>query len=410
MRSSSRESKVRMITLVVEDSSSTMADESRPVLHSSTFTDHVSDNTTQTTVNMTNLKLHIPSPTIGYTNTTDKTFTPCTTKIPLVYHPKYNISFFSLEKILHAFDAQKYGKVFNTLSSFNRFTLQQCYSPEHEVTHNDLQVVHTRGYLQSLSASRVVAKIAEVPPLAIFPNALIQWCMLSPMRYAVQGTILASQLALQHGWGINLGGGYHHAKAHKGEGFCVYADIPLAIRKLQLNHQIQSAMIIDLDAHQGNGLPAVFLHPSQSSADEVCYEANDHIHIFDMYNGDIYPQDHQAAGYVTFDYPLRKKTKDESYLTTLCDALPSAIETCHPDIVFYNAGTDIYEADPLGALSISKTGIVVRDEIVFRLCRDRKIPIVMVLSGGYTLESAKIIAESLQNLHDKGLIQLSLDA
>jgi histone deacetylase 11 len=85
----------------------------------------------------------------------------------------------------------------------------------------------------------------------------------------------------------------------------------------------------------------------------------------------------------------------------------SAIANESPNIIFYNAGTDIYEDDPLGALSITKEGIIARDEMIFQACRSHNIPIVMVLSGGYTKQSAEIIAESLYNLHDKQLISLN---
>lgn len=52
-------------------------------------------------------------------------------------------------------------------------------------------------------------------------------------------------------------------------------------------------------------------------------------------------------------------------------------------MVIYNAGTDCMHGDPLGRLNISPQGIVMRDEAVFQECFDAKVPIVMVLSGGY---------------------------
>ena len=61
-----------------------------------------------------------------------------------------------------------------------------------------------------------------------------------------------------------------------------------------------------------------------------------------------------------------------------------AFEKFTPDLVIYNAGTDCMQGDPLGGLSISPQGIIQRDELVFRYCREvNQVPIVMVLSGGY---------------------------
>lgn len=64
------------------------------------------------------------------------------------------------------------------------------------------------------------------------------------------GTILAARLALTSGWAINIGGGFHHASRSKGGGFCIYADITLALTFLFVNQLISKAMIVDLDAHQ----------------------------------------------------------------------------------------------------------------------------------------------------------------
>ena len=51
-------------------------------------------------------------------------------------------------------------------------------------------------------------------------------------------------------------------------------------------------------------------------------------------------------------------------------------------------------------------GIISRDEIVFEACRRAKIPVVMVTSGGYQMNNARIIADSILNLRDKDLLSL----
>ena len=167
---------------------------------------------------------------------------------------------------------------------------------------------------------------------------------------------------------------------------------------------VERVLIVDLDAHQGNGLPSVYFQPNDTEAVDD-YQQN--IAIFDMYNRDIYPGDRNARQYITYCYPLPISTKDKEYLTILAEELPKCIAEFQPDLIYYNAGTDIYEEDSLGRLAISSNGIIARDEIVFQLCHHTHIPVVMVLSGGYTLASANIITMSLENLHQKNLIQLS---
>lgn len=73
------------------------------------------------------------------------------------------------------------------------------------------------------------------------------------MLYATEGTILALEVAAQKGWAINLSGGYHHASFNKGGGFCIYPDITIAVHYLRTRMGYRRIMIIDCDAHQGNG-------------------------------------------------------------------------------------------------------------------------------------------------------------
>ena len=77
-----------------------------------------------------------------------------------------------------------------------------------------------------------------------------------------------------------------------------------------------------------------------------------------------------------------------------------------PHFVIYNAGTDIMENDPLGRLSITPDGIIQRDYLVFSHCRKRAIPILMLTSGGYQIENAKVIASSIKNLVQKDVISI----
>jgi len=76
-----------------------------------------------------------------------------------------------------------------------------------------------------------VAAYLEAPEVGLIPAPLVEQGILSPFRHATGGTLLAARKALDHGIGINLGGGYHHAKPSAGEGFCIYADMPIAIRE-----------------------------------------------------------------------------------------------------------------------------------------------------------------------------------
>ncbi|CAH0663703.1 unnamed protein product [Chilo suppressalis] len=308
---------------------------------------------------------------------------------PLVYDDNYNVSFLGLEKF-HIFDAKKWRNIIQNLKNAELIT-DECLVKPLEAQKRDLLVVHTKKYLKSLKWSANVAVIAEVPIIACVPNALVQYAYLKPMRLQTGGSILAGKLSLERGWAINVGGGFHHCSGESGSGFCPYADITLLIQFLISHNMIQNAMIVDLDAHQGNGYQHDFLGVPE-------------VYIMDMYNRHIFPRDKEAKLAIRRKVELGNKVEDLEYMLKLRTNLKAALKEFRPDILVYNAGTDILDSDPLGQMRISEIGIVKRDEFVFEICKENRIPIVMLTSGGYLRKTARIIADSIVNLHKKGLI------
>lgn len=310
-------------------------------------------------------------------------------QLPIVYSDAYNISFYGLEKV-HPFDAGKWGKVFTALRRAGLLTDSNFYEP-HEATDEELLVVHTPSYINKLRWSAYVATVTEVPFMAVLPNCVVQRRVLKPFRFQTAGTVLAARLALDHGWAIHLGGGFHHASAHRGGGFCCYADITLAVRELQRHGNIKHVIVVDLDAHQGNGYARDFLGDKD-------------VYIMDVYNRAIYPGDEYAKGAIRRKVELRPGTSDEAYLKLVDDHLQMALAEFDADLVVYNAGTDVLSGDVLGHLNISEKGVVQRDELVFRRVRKQGLPVVMLTSGGYQRQSARVIAHSVLNLCRRGLL------
>lgn len=173
---------------------------------------------------------------------------------------------------------------------------------------------------------------------------------------ATKGSVEAAYMSIDQGWAINLAGGYHHANGSNGEGFCVIPDITFVtkyIRHVYVN--VKKILIIDLDAHQGNG------HERDHMTDNNTF-------IIDAYNHGIYPGDDYAQQKVNYDIVLNRRTSDQELLREVDAGLKHCMSQFQPDFVVYNAGTDILQGDPLGALNISKEGIIERDELVFSHC------------------------------------------
>lgn len=311
----------------------------------------------------------------------------------IVYHPGYDITFLGLEKI-HPFDSAKYSKVANALVASKILTNQDFHQPK-EISDQDLLLVHTPEYIKNTHncASAVFTKASEVP-LFFVPNIVTRWKTLYPMRLATGGTVEATKLALQNKWAINLSGGYHHAKTDDCSGFCIYNDAAIAAHKAITEDHIEKILVIDLDAHQGNGNEAIF------GAQETFKNKVD---VFDIYGNNNYPN-YTERRFIKdqktwYNHPIMTHmASNENYTNILKQNLPAAIEKTKPQLIIYNAGTDVYEKDPLGRMGVTKEGIINRDAYVFQLAKDNNIPIVMVLSGGYTAESAHIITDSIKNI------------
>ncbi len=308
-------------------------------------------------------------------------------KIPIVYSDNYDITLFGLQR-LHPFDSEKYSKIASQLNNKLGIPKESFHAPK-RVGNDDLLLVHSQKYLDSLNDSGVVSRISEMGVLKNVPNFIIQERLLDSIRFATEGTILGAELAMKEGWAINLAGGYHHAKAESGGGFGFFADVPVAIKKLWKKNPKLKVLIIDLDAHQGNGNESIF-------------GSDDRIFILDIYKRDNYPRDEEVKKFIDFDRPVGSLNNEE-YLETVLESVSLAIKNSQPDLIIYNAGSDVLLGDALGQMNITRKGMIKRDEIVFEYAMKSKIPILMVLSGGYTSASAEIVADSIENILRKVL-------
>ncbi|MCU0238232.1 MAG: histone deacetylase, partial [Pyrinomonadaceae bacterium] len=161
-------------------------------------------------------------------------------------------------------------------------------------------------------------------------------------------------------------GGTHHAFPDRGEGFCVLNDVAVAIRVLQREKLAERFLIIDCDVHQGNGTAFIFKNEAE-------------IFTFSMHGAKNFPLHKEVS---SLDIELADKTSDVEYLETLSEAL-QRIFLHQPDIVFYLGGADPFEKDKLGRLSLTKEGLMKRDEMVLEYSKNQDVPIVTTMSGGY---------------------------
>jgi acetoin utilization deacetylase AcuC-like enzyme len=193
--------------------------------------------------------------------------------------------------------------------------------------------------------------------------------MVEAFWLAAGGTILTARLALGRGVAFNIGGGFHHAFPAHGEGFCAINDIAIAVRRLQRDGAIRRAMVVDCDVHHGNGTAAVF------SGDSSVFTLS--IHQFNNY-----PSEKPLS---SLDIHLADGIGDAEYLQRLGNGYRAALSMFQPQLVMYVAGADPYYEDQLGGLSLTFDGLKERDRMVIWTALSHKIPVAIVLAGGYAI-------------------------
>jgi acetoin utilization deacetylase AcuC-like enzyme len=268
----------------------------------------------------------------------------------------------------HRFPIAKYALIRDALLAAGLVTRDTLHDPA-RATPEQLARVHTTDYVRALADGTLDA--AAVRRLG-FPwsPALVERSL-----RAVGGTLGAARHALIHGVAMNLAGGTHHAFADRGEGFCVFNDVAVAIADLRATGDVRRVAVVDLDVHQGNGTHALF------AGDAATY-------TFSMHGGRNYPFT-KVPG--TLDVELADGTGDATYLALLAEALPRVLRDARADVVFYLAGSDPHEGDRLGRLALTHDGLRRRDAMVLDMCREVGLPVVITLAGGYGRDIADTV-------------------
>jgi acetoin utilization deacetylase AcuC-like enzyme len=274
----------------------------------------------------------------------------------------YSNEYWMVETGKHVFPLQKYRLVYENLLAMG--AKKENFLRPRPASDEDLLLVHTARYLKRVKTGTLSQ--AELRALEIrFTPELVRFALLS-----VGGTVLAARKALECGLAVHIGGGFHHAFPDHGEGFCLLNDVAVAARKMIEETLAQKVMVVDCDLHQGNGTAAALAGRKD-------------IFTLSIHQMDVYPAEKSQS---TADVGLWAGDGDAEYLPHLKAYIPKIYNEFRPDLILYLAGADPYEKDQLGGLLLTKAGLKERDKVVIENARRRKIPVAVVLAGGYAAE------------------------
>lgn len=295
----------------------------------------------------------------------------------LVYSPEY-----SLPLGAHVFPGEKYRMVHDRLLQMGVAAEADFVAPA-AASDGDIRLAHTAEYVRKLTTgtlSQAEEMLLEIPYSEQVRRGF--WLMAG-------GSIYAAQRALQDGVCVNIGGGFHHAHANHGEGFCMIHDVAVAIRRAQQDGLIRRAMVVDCDVHQGNGTAAIFASaagrrpmnnlPSAQRHAEAGGGEQD-VFTISLHQDNNYPA---VKAKSSIDVNLRDGVGDEEYLGWLDQALSSGLRGFRPELICYIAGADPYREDQLGGLKLTIEGLKQRDALVLRVSKAQGIPAMVTYAGGY---------------------------
>jgi acetoin utilization deacetylase AcuC-like enzyme len=287
----------------------------------------------------------------------------------------------------HVFPAEKYRLVHKRLLETKVAEPTDFLTPQ-PASDRDILLVHRPAYVHKLKTGTLSA-LEEMQMEIPYSPELVRAFWL-----AAGGSILAAQNALKDKVAFNIGGGFHHAFPDHGEGFCMIHDVAVAIRRMQRDNKIRTAMTVDCDVHHGNGTAAIFAGTRTASEPlpsvSVSTLKSTGAKMRGAHAGDVFTISlHQHNNYPAWkpqssiDVDLPDGIGDDDYLAWLDNALSSGLRQFEPDLIGYIAGADPYREDQLGGLDLSIEGLKKRDELVFCVAKTRAIPVMVAFAGGY---------------------------
>lgn len=162
---------------------------------------------------------------------------------------------------------------------------------------------------------------------------------------------------------VSLGGGMHHAKADYGEGFCIYNDVAFSAKYLIEEYGFERILILDTDAHAGNGTLEYFY------SDQRVLFIDVHQDPRTLYPGTGFVnQIGEGAGRgFTINIPMLPFSGDASYQLVFEEIIVPVATEFKPQFIIRNGGSDPHFADELTNLGLTVEGFRMIGEKVNQL-------------------------------------------
>ncbi len=247
-------------------------------------------------------------------------------------------------------------------------------------TRTDLLRVHSAEYLdvlQALSEGQAVPDrrrygfgTLDNPP---FPG------MWEASLLYVGGSLECARLVREEGYAaaFNPSGGLHHAQRDRAAGFCTVNDCALVAHDL-LDHGAERIAYVDIDAHHGDGVQALFYGDPRVLTLSV-HETPES--IFPRVTGFADEIGEGAGRGFNANLPMARGSGDDVYQAAFGDAFLPLLRAFDPEFIILQVGADAHFSDRLAHLTLTTQGWLRLAQTVISLGR----PVIALGGGGYNL-------------------------
>ena len=275
----------------------------------------------------------------------------------IYYHPLYTDGIDSKSR----FPRERYKLIYELLQeSDSKELINFISSPI--CKKQDLLLAHDKIFVEKFLTNTLSTQEKRKIGLQPWNNHIIERTM-----RIMGGSVSAVDSAIKGSISANMAGGTHHAFHHYGAGYCVFNDLAVSAYVAKRDFNIQKILIIDLDVHQGDGTASILKEDKNTFTFSMHCEKN-------------YPLKKEKSD---LDISLLKDTNDSTYLEILEKNLKK-LENVKSEMIFFQAGVDTLKSDNLGYLSLSHSGLKIRNKMILRFAEKRENPIVVFMGGGYS--------------------------
>ena len=289
-------------------------------------------------------------------------------RVPFFYHPDFSGYDFGPS---HPFQGSRFERFLRELENrypalYARFEMREPVSAGNDL----LELVHDRSYID-----RVVALEKRRGYLSLDTQLLPG--SVDAARLIVGASVAAARAAVETGLALGFGG-LHHAGPDYGEGFCIFNDVAVAAGAL-LGDGLERVLILDTDAHQGNGTMDIFyaeprvLFVSLHQDPRTLYPGRGFVHEIGAGPG---------TGY-TVNIPMPMFAGGAAYDLAMNEIVYPLIDAFNPDVIIRNGGSDPLNTDTLTNLGLTLDELTALVRRIADTARSRKTPLVDLFLSGY---------------------------